>query len=54
MNKDIKILIPNMNNLFKKVGRGPVFLKVIFKDKSPISNALGNNLVGYNRCNSKI
>ena len=39
--------------LLEKVGRRPVFLVVIFKDKSPLSNALRNNLEDYIHCNSR-
>ena len=30
-----------------------IYLEVIFKDKSPLSHALGNNLDGYIHCNSE-
>ena len=37
---------PRLNNLFKK-------LRITFKDKSRLPNALRNNLKGYIHCNSR-
>ena len=37
----------DINGYLKKFGRRPVFLKNFFKDKSPFSNAISNNLDDY-------
>lgn len=44
----------NINSFLKKVEGDPIFLGVIFKDKSPLSNALHNNSKDYIHCNSRI
>ena len=49
----LKNTVKEYNQLLEEGWKKTSFLEVIFKDKSPLSNALSNNLEDYIHCNSR-